>query len=112
MVELKNKTKRMLVFHLPGLAEQAGFKGYRDITYRYDLDKKSGVHGKRQVKIKCPPSITLLAGETFKNLPDIVKSAPEIMAAVKRGDVALVEVQEAKAPPQDLVPRKSRKKSR
>lgn len=89
MITLINTAKTMQVFHLPRMAMKEGFKGVHYRTVKTDHNPKTGKIAQHEHRVSCPPTLTLLAGETRKDLPNIVGTAPEILEAERRGFVKI-----------------------
>lgn len=93
MVSLKNTEKRYQVFNLPCPVKPCdGSCGKCElITQRFPEELDDGKVGIRETEKRIPGSMTLLAGETAKGLPDWVASCPEVKAALDRGALKLIQ---------------------
>lgn len=106
MIKLQNRTKQIKVFNLPHAFRCVGNKCFCSPTsLRLTEALPDGSTGIRVVDRLLCSSLTILAGETSEALPDEVRAAPEVKAALDRKVVRLIQLQEAKpAPPPAPVP--------
>lgn len=100
-VNLHNRSRRALVLNLP--YDMCGEPSFCHRQMRGKVVQMSD--GSKQVapqKARLSTSLTILAGECKKGLPEAVLRAPEVQAAVKRGALRVespkAEKPEAKSP--------------
>jgi hypothetical protein len=102
-VTLKNKARAMKVFNLPHaiVCTEALCLCTRRVTGVQDVHRETGEKQMRALKKRLADSITFTAagteGDTIKELPDTVLQVPEIGAAIRRRELAIVTAQAAPA---------------
>lgn len=94
MIKLKNKTRRpgkMVTVNIPHEFGCDVDCVCAPTTLRLtEHNGATGAKGVREVERKLPPSLTLQAGEVSAEYPDRVKDAPEVRAAIDRGDLVVL----------------------
>lgn len=95
-MRLKNKTRsprKMVTVNLPHEFGCAGVKCrcVSTTTAIVEHNPRTGARGSRELTRKLAPSLTLQSGEESPDLPDAVEKAPEVRAAIDRGELAVLK---------------------
>lgn len=93
-VKLKNLTRMALPLNLT-----RGRPAVRVEALRSDKQSDGGM-AQREVRLMLPDSITLLAGDTSEELPDVVKDCPEVLGAKLAGKLDVIVVKPSAPAPE------------
>ena len=109
MVTLVNKTKKIKVFNLDTPFFRHKQWGATRVTSIAFEEHRDGRRLPREVHRSLPGSITLLAGESRKDLPDQIQAVPAIRKAISRGYLDVVKQKAAAVAAKETAPSKAQK---
>lgn len=94
-IKLKNRTRRperLVTVNLPHeYACKRSCRCQKTTIAISELDPRTGVKGIRETRRGIPSSLTLCAGEISEEFPPEVADAPEVRAAIDRGELAVLQ---------------------
>ncbi len=97
MVTLVNKTRKIKVYNLDTPFFRHKQWGATRVTSTTFEEHRDGRRLPREVHRSLPGSITLLAGESRKDLPDQIQAVPAIRKAISRGYLSVVKQKKEEA---------------
>src|SRR2546427_6825593 len=92
-VTLESRVRQMLVMNLPheSFCRDRACACSEITAVVVDENPRTGERAPRRVLKRAPSSLTLLSREVRRGLPEAVLRAPDVQAAVARGQVRIVE---------------------
>ena len=109
MVTLTNTSRRMKVYNLDHPFFRTSKWGARRMAVTVVEQHRDGNRYPKVLKRSLPGSITLLAGESRKGLPDQIKAVPAIRKDLKSGVLVSKKVEESPPPKPESKPKAKRR---